>query len=77
MLPERTSNPLKSFRIGLAQINPHLGDVERNIQKHLDVIAEAEAQAVDLLVFPELSLHGYFLEDTRRGGQRAAWMIHG
>jgi len=63
MLPERTRTALKSFRIGLAQINPHLGDVERNIQKHLDVIAEAETQGVDLLVFPELSLHGYFLED--------------
>ena len=63
MLPERTNTPLQSFRIGLAQINPHLGDVSRNIRKHLDVIAQAKAQAVDLLVFPELSLHGYFLED--------------
>ncbi len=63
MLPERTQKPLQSFRIGLAQMNPHLGDVSRNIQKHLDVIAQAEAQAVDLLVFPELSLNGYFLED--------------
>ncbi len=63
MLPERTKNPLQSLRIGLAQINPHLGDVARNIQKHLDAIAQAEAQGVDLLLFPELSLHGYFLED--------------
>ena len=63
MLPERTNTPLQSFRIGLAQMNPHLGDVTRNIQKHLDVVAEAEAQAVDVLLFPELSLHGYFLED--------------
>ena len=63
MLPERTQNPLQSFRIGLAQINPHLGDVPRNLRKHLDVIAQAEEQAVDLLVFPELSLNGYFLED--------------
>lgn len=63
MLPERTRIPIRSFRIGLAQINPHLGDVERNLQKHLDAIAHAEEQAVDLLVFPELSLHGYYLED--------------
>lgn len=63
MLPERSTISLQSLRIGLAQINPHLGDVARNIQKHLDVIAEAQAQDVDLLVFPELSLQGYFLED--------------
>ena len=63
MFPERAKTPLTSLRIGLAQINPHLGDVARNLQKHLDFIAQAEAQGVDLALFPELSLNGYFLED--------------
>ena len=63
MFPERAKTPLTSLRIGLAQINPHLGDVARNLQKHLDFIAQAEAQGADLALFPELSLHGYFLED--------------
>ena len=49
--------------IGLAQISPRLGDVQANLGKHLQFIERAEAQSVDLLVFPELSLTGYMLQD--------------
>jgi NAD+ synthase (glutamine-hydrolysing) len=49
--------------VGLGQIRPRLGDVEANLAKHLEVIAQARVQGVDLLVFPELSLTGYFLKD--------------
>lgn len=49
--------------IGLAQIYPKLGDIPVNLAKHLDYIAQAKAQGVDLLVFPELSLTGYQLQD--------------
>lgn len=49
--------------IGMAQINTHLGDVEANLAKHLDLVDEALAGGADLLLFPELSLTGYVLQD--------------
>jgi NAD+ synthase (glutamine-hydrolysing) len=51
------------LKIGLAQITPKLGDVDANLEIHLQTIAEAAAQGVELLVFPELSLTGYRLHD--------------
>ncbi len=49
------------LKIGLAQIDGRLGDVERNAERHLDWIVRARQAGVDLLVFPELSLTGYRL----------------
>jgi N-carbamoylputrescine amidase len=49
------------LKIGLAQIDGRLGDVERNAGRHLDWIVRAREAGVDLLVFPELSLTGYRL----------------
>lgn len=49
--------------IGLAQISPRLGEVKANLEKHLQFIEKALAQGVELLVFPELSLTGYMLQD--------------
>jgi len=51
------------LNIALAQINTCLGKVEANLDKHLAYIKEAEAQGADLLIFPELSLTGYVLQD--------------
>lgn len=49
--------------IGLAQIYPKLGDVQANLTKHLSWIDDAKAAGVDLLIFPELSLTGYQVND--------------
>ncbi len=49
--------------VGLAQIYPKLGDVKANLATHLDYIDQADRQGVDLLVFPELSLTGYQVQD--------------
>ena len=49
--------------IALAQINTRLGDVKVNLEKHLSLAQEAKAAGADLLVFPELSLTGYVLQD--------------
>lgn len=51
------------FKVALAQLNTHLGDLERNLQKHLTFIEQAKAQQAELIVFPELSLTGYMLQD--------------
>jgi len=51
------------LNIALAQINTRLGDVQANLEKHLAIIKEAGSNGADLLVFPELSLTGYVLQD--------------
>lgn len=51
------------INIGLAQIYPKLADVSANLTKHLDYIHQAKSQDVDLVIFPELSLTGYQLQD--------------
>lgn len=51
------------FKVGLAQINPTLGNLERNVETYKRTIGQAQAKDVNLLVFPELSLTGYFLRD--------------
>jgi predicted amidohydrolase len=54
---------LMKCNIALAQINTRLGRVEDNLEKHLTYIKAAQAQNADLIVFPELSLTGYVLQD--------------
>jgi len=49
--------------IGLAQMYPKLGDVDANLQKHLEYVEQAADANVDLLIFPELSLTGYQVQD--------------
>jgi predicted amidohydrolase len=49
--------------VTLAQIAPRLGDVGANLERHLELIDEAAAAGSALVVFPELSLTGYFLKD--------------
>jgi NAD+ synthase (glutamine-hydrolysing) len=51
------------LNLALAQINTKLGDVQANLDKHLAYAKEARTQGANLLVFPELSLTGYVLQD--------------
>ena len=46
---------------GVAQIDCKLGQLNINLQQHLDYISDARAAGVELLLFPELSLTGYGL----------------
>jgi N-carbamoylputrescine amidase len=55
------NEPKPSLKVAVAQIETVLGDVKANLRRHLELIAEARAAAVDALVFPELSLTGYGL----------------
>jgi len=56
--------PYKDGSIGLAQINPIAGDIEYNAKKVVKYINHAQNIGLDLVVFPELSLMGYPIEDT-------------
>jgi NAD+ synthase (glutamine-hydrolysing) len=49
--------------LALAQINTRLGGVSANLEKHLSFIEEARQAGAGLIVFPELSLTGYALQD--------------
>ena len=51
------------LNLALAQIATKLGNVQANLEKHLDYIKQAQARKADLIVFPELSLTGYVLQD--------------
>lgn len=51
------------LNLALAQIATKLGDVQANLDKHLALIEDAKKQKADLMVFPELSLTGYVLQD--------------
>ena len=51
------------FRVRLAQISPVLGDVQANLERHLELMGEAADAGLDLLVFPEMSLCGYHVRD--------------
>lgn len=52
-----------SLRIAVAQCAPALGAWERNLKMHADWIARAKRAGASLVVFPELSLTGYYLKD--------------
>lgn len=52
------------IRTAIAQINPKLGDVAANLELYEEKIRQATSERADLLLFPELSLTGYFLRDT-------------
>ncbi|CTQ50491.1 nitrilase-related carbon-nitrogen hydrolase [Jannaschia donghaensis] len=46
-------------KVAVAQVDSHLGKLERNVEDHLEVIAEARSDGVDCLLFPEMSLTGH------------------
>ena len=52
-----------SIRVAIAQINPRLGDLQANLALYEEKIRQGIKERADLLVFPELSLTGYYLRD--------------
>ena len=54
---------MKIVRIGLAQINATVGDLEGNVRKIVDAIERARQRGVGLVAFPELAVPGYPPED--------------
>jgi len=47
------------MHLGLVQINPHLGAIDRNLRMILSHIDAARQAGCDLVVFPELAICGY------------------
>jgi predicted amidohydrolase len=59
----RSPEPLRSPTVAIAQTTARLGDLAANLERHVAIALEQVAQGADLVVFPELSLTGYFLKD--------------
>ena len=51
------------LRVALAQINSRVGDLEGNVAKIAESIAEARDAGAELVLFPELAITGYPPED--------------
>ena len=49
----------RALRVAVAQIETRLGELDENVQKHLDLIAQAREAGADCLLFPEMSLTGH------------------
>lgn len=53
-----------TLRVAIAQINPKLGDLAANLALYEEKIRQGIKERAEFLLFPELSLTGYFLRDT-------------
>jgi predicted amidohydrolase len=54
---------VKPLRIALAQIAPDLGRLDDNLARHRALLHDARDGGAGLVVFPELGLTGYILQD--------------
>ena len=54
---------MQPLRIALAQVAPRLGDLEVNLARHHELMGAAREGGAGLVVFPELGLTGYLLQD--------------
>ena len=52
-----------AFKVAVAQIKPKLEDLQSNLSLYEEKIGQGRKTKADLLLFPELSLTGYFLRD--------------
>jgi predicted amidohydrolase len=51
------------MKLRAVQLSPVLGSLSANMHQHRRAIAQAKADGIELVVFPELSLSGYQLKD--------------
>jgi len=51
------------LRIALAQVNSTVGDLAKNAQTIVEWTRQAAARGADLVLFPEMMLTGYPVED--------------
>lgn len=54
---------MDTIRVALAQVAPSLGQLEANLAVHLELLDRSRGEKADLVVFPELGLTGYQLQD--------------
>ena len=64
ILDELKNDVSKNNFIGIAQINPIVGALEYNAKKIVKYINFATEIGLESVIFPELALMGYPIEDT-------------
>ncbi|MEM9200262.1 MAG: NAD+ synthase [Actinomycetota bacterium] len=52
-----------TLRIAIAQLNCTVGDLDGNVTKALEMVAQAEAADADIVLLPEMTITGYPPED--------------
>ncbi|HEU4601016.1 MAG TPA: nitrilase-related carbon-nitrogen hydrolase, partial [Steroidobacteraceae bacterium] len=52
-----------TFKFSIAQINPTIGDIDGNIELMRSAAQQASSEGASVVVFPELSLTGYYPAD--------------
>lgn len=62
-LPPRYPHGVSRIRVALAQMNPVVGDLSANSDLIAHSVADAAGWGAQLVVFPELALNGYPIED--------------
>ncbi len=62
-MQEKTNSDYGFFRVATAIPTVKVADVEYNLKQHIELIHQAHAEGVQLLVFPELSITGYTCAD--------------
>src|SRR4029453_14463494 len=58
-----TIGAMRRLRVALGQINPTVGDFDRNVRVIVDAIERARSLGAALVAFPELAITGYPPED--------------
>lgn len=56
------------MKVTIAQIDPTNGDITGNVKKILSAIAKARGDGSDMVVFPEVAVHGYTSQDWFQDG---------
>ena len=54
---------MPSLRVGLAQLNTVVGDIDGNTSRIIELMTQAAALGCDIVAFPELAITGYPPED--------------
>ena len=60
---QSANTAITQMRVALAQINPRLGDIKYNSDLILEYARKAEVQRAHLVLFPEMVITGYPVED--------------
>lgn len=56
---ERWFDSMTTIRVGMAQVNPTVGDLDGNAELVKSIMSKAEDLGLDLLAFPEMVITGY------------------
>ena len=52
-----------TLRLAIAQLNTTVGDLDGNVARALEMVAQAEAADADVILLPEMTITGYPPED--------------